>query len=378
MPPCSRSNGVERPAPRTGCPHRPGRRGTGGVPWGYGTARPPFPLVGPRSAGRRASTDRWRAMSDETGAVFPGLLPDRFRQAAKPGTVLLRLETTQSREGVLDGAWWPRSRDVGAELPGLVRALTEHSGPRRASAWTRKPGTTSRPAWSSTAGRCTSTGIRVGDDTVIVTRGDRDHFSLLAVPPQASLEAALAAMARAGAGTGRRSTTSTPASPTMSMNIFRRHNAVSSASSDRSARMRVIEAVARALNTSLTAPAGTSPTPSPPWQATQLTTVSSPTFPTATRRCSATPTSPPRLDPDRAMAVTGTVRKLAQRAAPRIRSGRHARFRVDLNAWSGRVAILARAAAARGVAAAAQRQITSHPDAAKSMLAGVDIPCGRV
>ncbi|MGW2253453.1 DUF5994 family protein, partial [Kitasatospora sp. NPDC001660] len=37
----------------------------------------------------------------------------------------------------------------------------------------------------------------VGDDTVIITRGDRDHFSLLVVPPQASQEAALAAMARA-------------------------------------------------------------------------------------------------------------------------------------------------------------------------------------
>ena len=66
-------------------------------------------------------------MSDETGAARPGLLPDRFRQAAKPGTVLLRLATTQSREGVLDGAWWPRSRDVGAELPGLVRATARVS-----------------------------------------------------------------------------------------------------------------------------------------------------------------------------------------------------------------------------------------------------------
>ncbi|MGW2253639.1 DUF5994 family protein, partial [Kitasatospora sp. NPDC001660] len=37
----------------------------------------------------------------------------------------------------------------------------------------------------------------VGDDTVIITRGDRDHFSLLVVPPQASQETALAAMARA-------------------------------------------------------------------------------------------------------------------------------------------------------------------------------------
>jgi transcription termination factor Rho len=38
---------------------------------------------------------------------------------------------------------------------------------------------------------------RVGDDTVVVTRGDRDHFSLLVAPPHAGREAALAAVARA-------------------------------------------------------------------------------------------------------------------------------------------------------------------------------------
>jgi len=57
----------------------------------------------------------------------------------------------------------------------------------------------------------------VSDDTVLITRGDRDHFSLLVVPPHATLDAARAAMARAvrvdnsaqaeqiliGTGTGR-------------------------------------------------------------------------------------------------------------------------------------------------------------------------------
>ncbi|MFF3069454.1 DUF5994 family protein [Kitasatospora sp. NPDC057904] len=141
-------------------------------------------------------------MSDETGAVLPGLLPDGFRQAAKPGTVVLRLETTQSREGVLDGAWWPRSRDVGAELPGLVRALTEHLGPVASVGL-------DVDAWDDVPARLVVDGrsvhidrYPVGDDTVIVTRGDRDHFSLLVVPPQASRETALAAMARAVAAGG--------------------------------------------------------------------------------------------------------------------------------------------------------------------------------
>jgi hypothetical protein len=136
-------------------------------------------------------------MSDEAGATPSGLLPDRFRQSAKPGTVLLRLETTESRAGSLDGAWWPRSRNVGAELPGLVRALTEHLGPV-VSVGLDADGRDDVPARLVVDGRSVHIDqYPVGDDTVIITRGDRDHFSLLVVPPQAALEAALASMARA-------------------------------------------------------------------------------------------------------------------------------------------------------------------------------------
>lgn len=37
----------------------------------------------------------------------------------------------------------------------------------------------------------------VGDDTVLITRADRDVFSLLVVPPDAASDAARAAMAQA-------------------------------------------------------------------------------------------------------------------------------------------------------------------------------------
>jgi hypothetical protein len=37
----------------------------------------------------------------------------------------------------------------------------------------------------------------VGDDTVLITRGDRDVFSLLVVPPNTAPDAARAAMAQA-------------------------------------------------------------------------------------------------------------------------------------------------------------------------------------
>ncbi|MER6011433.1 DUF5994 family protein [Streptomyces bluensis] len=127
----------------------------------------------------------------------PGLLPDAIHRATKPGTVLLRLETTQSREGNLDGAWWPRSRDICAELPGLVHVLTGHLGPITrvgldATAWDGLP---TRLVIDDRVVHIDS--FPVGDDTALITRGDQDHFSLLVVPPHATADAARAAMARA-------------------------------------------------------------------------------------------------------------------------------------------------------------------------------------
>ncbi|WP_228978156.1 DUF5994 family protein [Streptomyces sp. DH12] len=123
--------------------------------------------------------------------------PDAMHHAVRPGTVLLRPKTTHAREGILDGAWWPRSRDVGAELPGLVSALVGHLGPVErvgldADAWEELP---TRLVVDDHVVHIDS--FPVADDTVLVTRGPRDHFSLLVVPPHATPEAARAAMARA-------------------------------------------------------------------------------------------------------------------------------------------------------------------------------------
>ncbi len=127
----------------------------------------------------------------------PKLLPDATHLSARPGTALLRLETTRLREGILDGAWWPRSRDIGAELPSLIMALTEHLGPITrvgldASAWEALP---TRLVIDDRVVRIDA--FPVGDDTVLVTRGTQDHFSLLVIPPHTDPDAARAAMARA-------------------------------------------------------------------------------------------------------------------------------------------------------------------------------------
>ncbi|MEU0219549.1 DUF5994 family protein [Streptomyces sp. NPDC006265] len=124
-------------------------------------------------------------------------LPSGVHEAVQPGCALLRLETTESREGVLDGAWWPQSRDIGAELPALLSALTEYLGPVTrvgldAAAWE------GLPTRIVVEGRVVHVdSFPVGDDTVLITRGDQDVFSLLVVPPHATPQAAHAAMAQA-------------------------------------------------------------------------------------------------------------------------------------------------------------------------------------
>jgi Family of unknown function (DUF5994) len=136
-------------------------------------------------------------MADSDTPHLPELLSDEMQQAVKPGTALLRLETTSNRQGILDGAWWPRSRDIAAELPGLIAELVRHLGPVTrvgldANAWGELP---TRLTIDDRVVHIDS--FPVGDDTVLITRGDRDHFSLLVVPPQAASAAARAAMAKA-------------------------------------------------------------------------------------------------------------------------------------------------------------------------------------
>ncbi|MFG2359196.1 DUF5994 family protein [Streptomyces sp. NPDC048521] len=136
-------------------------------------------------------------MTDSDTSPASQRLPSGVHHAVRPGCALLRLETTASREGILDGAWWPRSRDIGAELPALLSALTEHLGPLTrvgldATAWEELP---TRIVVDDRVVHVDS--FPVGDDTVLVTRGDQDHFSLLVIPPDATPEAAHAAMAQA-------------------------------------------------------------------------------------------------------------------------------------------------------------------------------------
>ncbi|MGW2051787.1 DUF5994 family protein [Streptomyces sp. NPDC001858] len=125
------------------------------------------------------------------------LLADTSTEPILPGTAVLRMETTSKRTGTFDGAWWPRSRDLETQLSGLLAALTARLGPLArvgldAGAWDERPGHLVvdgrwvRIDWSA-----------VADDTMIVTRGDQDHFMFLVIPPQTTPSLARAAMAMA-------------------------------------------------------------------------------------------------------------------------------------------------------------------------------------
>ncbi|MBP0454485.1 hypothetical protein J5Y04_33890 [Kitasatospora sp. RG8] len=111
----------------------------------------------------------------------------------------LELEPTMSREGVFDGAWWPRSNHVADELPDLITALGAHFGRivrvgLDTSAWDGVPravaanGLVIRINWFAGS-----------DATISVTRGFQDHFLLLVVPPGTAPATAASAMSGASA-----------------------------------------------------------------------------------------------------------------------------------------------------------------------------------
>jgi hypothetical protein len=129
--------------------------------------------------------------SDRTTAVPP-------TGQSTPPALRLRLDPKLTRRGILDGGWWPRSRDPGAELPDLIAGLESSLGVVTRVA-------VNLDAWDSAPRRVVVDGRRVhvgwfrtmNAHTIGVTRGSRDRFVLLVVPPEATAMAAATAMAMA-------------------------------------------------------------------------------------------------------------------------------------------------------------------------------------
>lgn len=106
----------------------------------------------------------------------------------------LRLGPVPSRRTLIGGAWWPRSTDPVAELPGLARALDDRRG-RVTRLMLGPAGWDSQPRWLGGAGRAVPLDWFAGQPAGLLTafcNGDR--VDLLVVPPGSAEADALRAM----------------------------------------------------------------------------------------------------------------------------------------------------------------------------------------
>lgn len=117
-------------------------------------------------------------------------------------TPRLRLAPGDTGRGVMDGGWWPRSRDAATELTELIIALAEP--PERATRVT-----VDFDDWDDVPLRIAALGqlVRVGwlphlDHMVAVTCGRAEPTLLLVVPPEATRSSAEAALAMAATEAG--------------------------------------------------------------------------------------------------------------------------------------------------------------------------------
>ena len=103
----------------------------------------------------------------------------------------LRRKPTAPTTGYVDGAWWPRSRDLTAELPALLAVLAARLGPIARIAYRLAP-------WDPSARRVNPDGTvaRLGGyrafnaDTVDVMTSSGHRLTLLVVPPEHGARAA--------------------------------------------------------------------------------------------------------------------------------------------------------------------------------------------
>jgi uncharacterized protein DUF5994 len=121
--------------------------------------------------------------------------PVRTPDQDAPGEARLSLDPATERRRGINGGWWPRSRDAGAELPALITGLSTQAGrvsrvALQADAFGNIPhlltvgGRKVRVAWFR----------HMNTHTVSLTMGGRDYLTLLVIPPHASPASAAEAL----------------------------------------------------------------------------------------------------------------------------------------------------------------------------------------
>jgi len=128
--------------------------------------------------------------------TISGLTLRRVEDSREP--LRLRLKPKAPTTGWVDGGWWPRSRDLAAELPGLLSVLAVRLG--RIERVSYHLG-----EWAPAVGKISCRGgvVRLAGyhaqraDTVDVVAASQ-RITLLVVPPEAPAQAARAALMAAG------------------------------------------------------------------------------------------------------------------------------------------------------------------------------------
>jgi len=110
----------------------------------------------------------------------------------------LRLKPRAPATGFVDGGWWPRSRDLPAELPALLAVLAVRLGPVESVSY-------NLDAWGPTPRKLTLdgrlvrlAGYRSQHPATIDVLSEGHRVTLLVVPPEATPEAAHGSLMAAG------------------------------------------------------------------------------------------------------------------------------------------------------------------------------------
>jgi hypothetical protein len=121
-----------------------------------------------------------------------------------PSHPVLRLRLAPHRDlpRAIDGAWWPRSYDLLAELPRLLSGLPREWGhissvTVNGATWSAVPG---RMLVSNQVVRLRRTLAQSAPPTVVLLAPGRGRWDLLVVPPDTTEEAAEPLMAAAAGG----------------------------------------------------------------------------------------------------------------------------------------------------------------------------------
>lgn len=102
-------------------------------------------------------------------------------------------EPTTEVSGHVDGAWWPRSRDLAAELPALFAALAARLGVIERMAYNLNEWLPAGRRLQAGTSRVSLGGFRYqGANTIDVVGTRRRRVTLLVVPPDTSAETARA------------------------------------------------------------------------------------------------------------------------------------------------------------------------------------------